>query len=870
MTKKKAIKVIAASAVAASSFAAVAAPHNADAASTSISTQVKNAKTTMRNAMVAYYNAPHYVKAAAMEAPIQKAKKAYEDTKAAVKKSKYSYNQRLAWISDLTKDYKHYVYNAINYQRGITQAYNAKLDILDLIAQGQAAVAAKDLAKAEETQAALSKALDDQAYNIKVKVVGTAPEKYVLEAFNAPLAKQAEDLAADVAALKEELAAPAVQSVSAINGAQLEVKFNKSIDKDSVIDADGTIKAGVLSVAKVDGLGTVSVTDAGSLATLSEDGKTLTVTAATGGAFNNLKYVATVNGDIVKTTEGKFVPKFVSNVLEATDAVAPTITNVEKLDASNVRVYFSEPLSNGGTWSFKYADGTTATVVPGILKISEGYVDLAIDPGVVSGKEITATVIGAKDFAGNLVNPNPNTLKITKGQLDGTKPTVTSITSLGLNKFEVKFSEEVQGFDGSDISIDGAAALNDVSAGTPATLEAGEAKVTRDTTDKTKYTVELGTTLSAGIHTVGLPVNAVSDLSGEQSAVFSKVLDFKADATAPKLVSSQIKKDENGLEYLHLTFDEAVNPGTVTALTATSVKDYVTTTGTIDLTGIAPVANTGNKEYKVKLADVEFDPTGAATADALATGAKFTLTLTGAFSDTSSVALGTSSIEFVRGTDTLTVAQTVTSVNKVVGTPSIVKVIFGQDVDGATATNPSNYNINGVVVEKAELRAGETNAVYLTLQANSNSLTGERNVSINGVKTKDGVAMSSAYAGTVNLDENVAPTFTAALVSGTSIKVTFNENVTDATDGITVSDLAVKYDGTELTETGTPQVEGIYSDAAMTTPIAAGDSVDTVYIKLASGVVSDLSKSLTVGTEGSNVKDTLGNVWATGTFTVSK
>jgi hypothetical protein len=82
--------------------------------------------------------------------------------------------------------------------------------------------------------------------------------------------------------------------------------------------------------------------------------------------------------------------------------------------------------------------------------------------------------------------------------------------------------------------------------------------------------------------------------------------------------------------------------------------------------------------------------------------------------------------------------------------------------------------------------------------------------------------------------------------------------------------LKVTYNGTDLTENGgTPQVLGVYSDAGMTTAITnASAAVGTVYVKLAPSVVTDLSKTLTVSTEGSTVKDTLGNVWAASTVTV--
>lgn len=210
----------------------------------------------------------------------------------------------------------------------------------------------------------------------------------------------------DKAKVDVPVVTPKVESVSAINAAQLQVKFNKAVDKSTVIDSDGTLKAGVLTITKVDGTGSVTI-DGTSLASLSEDGKTLTITVAS-GALNSVKYVVNVPADTVKATDGKYVEKYVSEVSTASDSTAPTVTKTETLNASTVRVYFSEPLSSAGNWTFKLADGSTAAVTP-TPNLAKGYVDLAIDSSVAVGKEITATIIGATDYANNLINPNPVT-----------------------------------------------------------------------------------------------------------------------------------------------------------------------------------------------------------------------------------------------------------------------------------------------------------------------------------------------------------------------------------------------------------------------------------------------------------------------------
>jgi hypothetical protein len=618
----------------------------------------------------------------------------------------------------------------------------------------------------------------------------------------------------------------------------------------------------------VDGTGNVTIDD-NSLASLSEDGKTLTITV-TSGALNSVKYVVNVPENTVKTTDGKYVEKYVSGVLTASDSTAPTVTKTEKLNASTVRVYFSEPLSSAGNWTFKLADGSDATVTP-TPNLVKGYVDLAIGASVAAGKEITATIIGAADYANNLINPNPVTVTFTKGQLDGVKPTVTSVNVLGLNKFEIKFSEEVQGFDAADITIDSSTTFTDYAADGDTLLEAGEAKITQDATDKTKYTVELGTALTANIHTIAIAANAVTDLSGEQNNAYSKVVEFKADTTAPKLVSSEVKK-ENGTEYLYLTFDESVTPGTVNALTAKQVKDYVTTTGTIDLSGLTPVSGTDNKQYKVALNAVQFKPTGGSAA-ALTTGATYTVTLAN-FTDASGNALANTTITFNRGSDTDTNKPSIVKTfdgdeagNRVdnngikVVDNDTIQVQFDRALDGATATNKANYQVNGLTVESATLLPN--NIVEIKLAADTNTLSGLRNVTISGVKSKDGVLMDT-FTTSEYFVENVKPYVkSATLIAPDKIKVTFSEPVQVST--VDAADLDVYVGTTKEPETGNFAV----------TRVGSTGSTDTDFIITLDNALtpSEYAQTLTlkvVEETGDVIADANGNLVKTGDVTISK
>ena len=120
-------------------------------------------------------------------------------------------------------------------------------------------------------------------------------------------------------------------------------------------------------------------------------------------------------------------------------------------------VTFSEPLSVKGNWTFKLADGTNVTskVTVSELNADKKSVTLTVND-IDAGKEITGTVIGAKDAVGNLVSPNPATITFTKGDKDGVAPTVLRFHHLtGTNQFELTFSEEVQGLATTNLKVDG-------------------------------------------------------------------------------------------------------------------------------------------------------------------------------------------------------------------------------------------------------------------------------------------------------------------------------------------------------------------------------------------------------------------------------
>ncbi|HJF33867.1 MAG TPA: S-layer homology domain-containing protein, partial [Sporosarcina psychrophila] len=499
-----------------------------------------------------------------------------------------------------------------------------------------------------------------------------------------------------------------VTEVNALNATQVEVKFSTAVAKASVFNTDGTLKSNVVSLTSLDGVPAERnvILSSGKL---SADGKTLTVTAAT---QLSKRYDVVVNG--LKSVTGAAFDKYEKTITIAADKTAPTILGTERVSASEVKVTFSEPLKALGTVSYKLADGSTVAVggngiTASEFKAGDTEVLLTIGSNVAANKEVIATFIGAQDQAGNLMTPNPATVSFQKGDLDGTKPTVSNITQLGDKKFELKFSEEIQNLSKEDVTIDGNATVS----------------VTKDNTDSTKYIIEVTNSLE-GAKIV--KVQNFKDLSGEVGTPTGKAVTFVKDAAAPKVTSTNVVVDEtDGKEYLELTFDKKVTAtdATIQASNGSYVLNHVTTSG-VNLVAKELKVKEGSNDKILRVA-LETLLGEHATKE----GAVFTLplTLTNVKSETG-VAITTAQVEVKRGKDGSVANSDLVKVTEVAqngtDTNSVV-VTFNGEVDAESATNAANYTISGAKVKSATVKSTESNKVYLTLEANSNTFTGIRN-----------------------------------------------------------------------------------------------------------------------------------------------
>ncbi|QWU43803.1 S-layer homology domain-containing protein [Bacillus sp. NP247] len=530
-----------------------------------------------------------------------------------------------------------------------------------------------------------------------------------------------------------------VVSATPINAQEVEVKFGTELNKDEVKPELFILNGKAATGVKV-----------------SSDNKTVVVTFA---ELNGAKDAVLVVEPVATKADAKVKTGRHSQVVTYTDTVRPTVKGVEYVDANTAKVLFSEPVQEIGK--------VTATQGATLKSFNAGDNFATIDLSAVKeNTEVVVTIVGATDFAGNLISPNPAKVKVKKQAIDKTAPTVTGVEAVSNNQLKVTFSKDF-----TATALEDGITVNGVKA-EKVELDKDNSKVAYVTANLVdginNFVVKAGTTDSVG---------AKLEKAYEKQVVVT----IKEDKVAPELVKHEVVTEDNK-QVLVLTYNEDV--ATLDAkqlpVAGTLVKDYVTTTPDINVE-----AAVDSKNKKVVKVDLSKLAAGKWTVDF---GAGLTKDAAGNATKAKSLTFDVGTVkEEVKG---LTYSVDATAKN------NEVIITFAGQVDGASATNAANYAIEGAKVEKAVLTNNEakTATVKLTLKADSVEATGKYAVSVNGVKdsTKSVEAKAGENANLyVEITENVAPTVEKAeLVDGKKLELTFSEAVknVDAADFIVLLD----------------------------------------------------------------------------------
>ncbi|TCJ80656.1 UNVERIFIED_ORG: S-layer family protein [Bacillus cereus] len=545
-----------------------------------------------------------------------------------------------------------------------------------------------------------------------------------------------------------------VVSATPINAKQVEVKFGTEVNIDTKDEAK---KAEALKLFTLENKNATDIT-------VSSDNKTAVVTFEN---LNDVKDVVLVVNPVATKADAKVKTGKFTQVITYKDTARPEVKGVEYVDVNTAKVLFSEPVKEIGK--------VTGTQGATLKSFNSGDNFATIDLSAVKeNTEAVVTIVGATDFAGNLISPNPAKVKVKKQAIDKTAPQVTGVEAISNNQLKVTFSKEFTATALEDgVTVNGAPA-------TKVELDKDNSKVAYVTAN-----------LVDGINNFAVKAGTADSVGAKLEKEYKKqvVVTLKEDKVAPELVKHEVVT-ENNKQVLVLTYNEDV--ATLDAkqlpVAGTLVKDYVTTTPDINLT--AAVDSKNKKVVKVDLST-------------LATG-KWTVDLgAGLTKDAAGNATKAKSLTFDVGTVKEEVKELTYSVDAT-ATKNEVIITFAGQVDGASATNAANYAIEGAKVEKAVLTKNEAKeaTVKLTLKADSVEATGKYAVSVNGVKdiTKSVEAKVAENANVyVELTENVAPKVEKGeLVDGKVLELTFSEAVKAET--VNAADFIVLLDGKNAAE----------------------------------------------------------------------
>lgn len=220
----------------------------------------------------------------------------------------------------------------------------------------------------------------------------------------------------------------AVESVKALNAKQIEVKFNSAMDKDSAEDE---------SFYEIKDKGTSAIALGADSAKL-VDANTVIITldgAAADKLTNATDAKVTVKKDI-KTVSGlKLAADYVNSAVIVADGVIPSVSKVEAIGETTLKLTFTEPVYNGANLAIANSNITvksgnytyyvqnavadaakkTITVTVG-TKLIEGPITVTVN---AAGVEVAGAI---QDYAGYKVFKGESTFTYTK---DTTVPAVT-------------------------------------------------------------------------------------------------------------------------------------------------------------------------------------------------------------------------------------------------------------------------------------------------------------------------------------------------------------------------------------------------------------------------------------------------------------
>ncbi|WNS42649.1 Ig-like domain-containing protein [Paenibacillus sp. MMS20-IR301] len=649
---------------------------------------------------------------------------------------------------------------------------------------------------------------------------------------------------------KVTLAAPKVVAVEAPNAKQLVVKFNRAIDKDTVIDSDKLI-TDVIKVVNVSGQAVVAN---GASAAFNSADTELTITFNV-NEYDYLKgqYTVVVT-DAVETAAGTAVPTY-STLISVADTVAPTvkaINAVAKTTTNKVYVQFSEPVKPAGI--IATVNGVAASVY------RESADTFSLTAGTLnSGTTYDVSLTNVSDYASNVAAPIKTSVAVVS---DTAAPTIVSITPVSDQYVNVKFNKKVsfESFSGNVglLKADGDKIGN---------------MILKSTADSDTIKLQVPSNFdfpSSGTFTGTLQFGAtVRDTLGNTlGTALSQQISLTKDSTAPSVASATY-----GAKGLVITFNEDIEfVGATVRVINNATGAYVTSA--LDFSGQTV---SGAKLTYPKVTGLSGDYT-------LRIEKGLVKDLSKAANVSAATAVVVSAATTTTNDTTRPTVSSITYTEASVDEPGYIEFnVYAQDAVGlnvASLREASSYTLGSkalpsgsfVVVERLDKGAASsalTSAVAKVFvpKAGISKTEAAEFVAFGIADTAGNIATVTDKAVIKPvLKDGVAPVLTAAAVNtgNTSwITLTFTENVT----GVTKADFTVLVNNEKVTVTDA--IKGTGSDAGKWHLTVAGYS-DLNASNVNAIKVTVNAKDAATGQVDAAFTDEAGNKVTTGTVVYAK
>lgn len=543
---------------------------------------------------------------------------------------------------------------------------------------------------------------------------------------------------------------PKVENVSAAEPKRIRVEFNKAM-----LSGSGTNGAENTANYSVSGRTIKNVT-------LTNDKKTAVIELYD-SLYTNTSYTVTVKKNIQSANYEALSAADYASSFTFVDKQKPTVSTITTQANGNVEIKFSEIIAAGSSISIT-VDGKSVT--PNTVYSDT---DTVIVPkaeldriGLRKGRSYSIVVSGAKD----VVVYTPNTMDMYRSSFmynpaaDIIAPGVRSLQVKDEKTITVEFTETVEAFTASNLVITKGntsirpSTVKDVSNG-----------------QKTKFDIELPASVYGKNENsvwLNVQVKAYKDLDNNTGSTIDRSVSLTKDLNPPQFVSSTYDAKTNEFQ---ITFNKSLLSGSPVAnnITIYDSKSKIVKT--------AVKSNVDNK----MILDAKSLPDGVysiAVGDGAVKDNTISQNINRAF-----ITSITKKFDSIKPT----VLLDKSSVN------GQFLAFFSEEVKEESATYYRNYTLDGNDLPADTTFTMSSDKKFVTITLPESTIASTKNYTLTVKNVKDlSDNVIDPYAASILLTDNSQPVLTAAVLDANkNIKLTFSENIKFNVNGDTIFDISV-------------------------------------------------------------------------------